>query len=140
MPSQTTETPVSPIQAYYQALEGGVLRARRCVKCRKYTFPPTDCCEHCGSFDVEWTELSGEGQLLFATHNITPACHPRFEAIAPYVYGHIRLKEGVTVQAIVRGVEPTPEALRALFERGPVPVRADVMRMEDLPVLTFREA
>lgn len=139
MPTHTAE-PVCPIQAYYEALAGGVLKARKCAKCGKHTFPPTDCCEYCGSFDVAWTELSGEGQLLFATHNITPACHPRFEAIAPYVYGHIRLKEGVTVQAIIQGVEANAEALRALFERGPVPVRAKIMNMDGLPVLAFREA
>lgn len=139
MPTPSAETPASPIQAYYEALAGGALKARKCAKCGKLTFPPTDCCEHCGSFDVTWTQLSGEGQLLFATHNITPACNPRFESIAPYVYGHIRLKEGVTVQAIVRGVEPTPEALRTLFERGPTPVRAEVMIMDGLPILAFRE-
>ena len=62
--------------------ERGRLEARRCHKCGKITFRPPTCCEHCGSFDVEWTTLSGKGTLL-ATHNITPACHPRFESIAP---------------------------------------------------------
>jgi hypothetical protein len=87
---------------------------------------------------VEPVELSGEGTLLFATHNISPACHPRFEKIAPYVYGHIRLKEGPIVQAIVLGVQAAPADLRRLFERGPVPVTAEALPMDDLPVLAFR--
>jgi uncharacterized OB-fold protein len=130
----------SDIQAYYEGLERGELVARRCQKCRKLTFPPTGCCEHCGSFQVEWAKLSGKGTLLFATHNIAPACHPRFESIAPYVYGHVRLEEGLIVQAIVTGIAATPEALRKLFERGEVPVLASVMKRDDLAVLAFAEA
>ncbi|MDE2611606.1 MAG: hypothetical protein KGL61_18700, partial [Burkholderiales bacterium] len=86
----------------------------------------------------EPAELSGEATLLFATHNITPACHPRFEKIAPYVYGHLQLKEGPIVQAIVLGVKATPQDLRELFERGPVPAKAETLQMDDLPVLAFR--
>lgn len=128
------------IEWYYSGLSAGAVRAAKCKACSKYTFPPTGCCEHCGSWDVEKAELSGEGTLLFASHNISPACHPRFEKIAPYVYGHIKLKEGVIVQAIVLGVEPTAAALHALFRRGPVPVRAETLQMDDLPVLAYRIA
>ena len=126
------------IDLYYKALADGILKARSCKVCHKITFPPTGCCSHCGSWDLSWTDLSGKGTLLYATHNITPACHPRFESIAPYVYGHIRLEEGVIVQAIIQGVKAQPEDLERLFKRGPVPVKADILRMDDLPVLAFR--
>jgi hypothetical protein len=108
--------------------------------CRRSTFPPTGCCEHCGSWDVEPTELSNEAALLLATHNIAPACHPRFEKIAPYVYGRLRLKEGPIVQAILLGVKATPDDLNALFKRGPVRVKAETLQMDDLPVLVSRIA
>jgi uncharacterized OB-fold protein len=130
----------SAIRWYYDGLAKGVFRTVTCKACGKYTFPPTGCCEHCGSWQVKPTELSGEATLLYATHNITPACHPRFEKIAPYVYGHIRLKEGPIVQAIVLGVSATPQDLKLLFERGPVPVKAETLRMDDLPVIAFRIA
>ena len=128
----------SAIASYYEGLGKGVFHAIRCKSCGKYTFPPTGCCEHCGSWDVEPKDLSGEATLLFATHNISPACHPRFEKIAPYVYGHMRLKEGPIVQAIILGVEANPQELGRLFKRGPVPVKAETLQMEDLPVLAFR--
>ncbi|WP_374447795.1 Zn-ribbon domain-containing OB-fold protein [Stella sp.] len=134
-----TEQP-SAIRRYYEGLAQGVFRATRCRACGKFTFPPTGCCEHCGSWEVEEAALSGAATLLYATHNITPACHPRFEKIAPYVYGHLRLKEGPIVQAIVLGVEARPDALRALFERGPVPAQAETLAMDDLPVIAFRLA
>jgi uncharacterized OB-fold protein len=134
------EAQPSAIRWYYEGLKEGFFRAVRCSGCSKLTFPPTGCCEHCGGWSVEGTEIGGEGTLLFATHNIAPACHPRFEAIAPYVYGHIRLKEGNIVQAIVLGVEATPAKLHELFKRGPVKVKAETLTMQDLPVLAFRLA
>jgi uncharacterized OB-fold protein len=128
----------SVIRAYYEGLAAGTVLASACKSCGRLSFPPTGCCEHCGSWDVETRPLSGRATLLYASHNITPACHPRFAAIAPYVYGHLRLEEGPVVQAIVLGVQATPQDLQRLFDRGPVPARAEVMRMEDLPVLAFR--
>ena len=128
------------IRTYYEGLARGAFLAATCKSCGRCTFPPTGCCEHCGSWQVETRELSGEATLLYATHNITPACHPRFEKIAPYVYGHIRLKEGPLVQAIVLGVKPTPQDLQRLFDRGPTPVKAEVLQLDDLPVLAFRVA
>ena len=126
------------IRRYYEGLAQNVYRSTKCRACGGYTFPPTGCCEHCGSWEVDEVDLSGEATLLFATHNITPACHPRFEKIAPYVYGHLRLREGPVVQAIILGVEASPAALRALFEKGPVPARAEALKMDDLHVLAFR--
>ena len=134
----TTNTVKSAIELYYTGLGEGKLKARRCRDCDEYTFPPTGCCAHCGSWSLDWAELSGKGTLLYASHNITPACHPRFEPIAPYVYGHIRLAEGIIVQAIIQGVKATPEDLGQLYEQGEVPVEVDIMQREDLPVLAFR--
>ncbi|MCX7891331.1 MAG: zinc ribbon domain-containing protein [Burkholderiales bacterium] len=130
----------SYVEQYYDALRDGRFLAHKCRKCGRYTFPPTTCCEHCGSWDFEAAYLSGRGMLLYASHGIAPPPHPRFAGIAPYVYGQIMLDEGVAVQAIVRGVEATPQALRAIFERGPLPVNACVMSMTDLPVLAFELA
>ena len=138
MNATKTSTSQSAIEAYYQGLEKGKLKAKRCKDCREYTFPPTGCCSHCGSWSLDWAELSGRGTLHYATHNITPACHPRFEPIAPYVYGHIVLEEGIIVQAIIQGVKATPKDLNELFRKGPVPVKADIMKMNDLSVLAFR--
>lgn len=134
-----TEQP-SALRWYYEGLAQNTYRAMKCHSCGGYTFPPTGCCEHCGSWEVEGTELSGKATLLFATHNISPACHPRFEKIAPYVYGHLVLQEGPVVQAIILGVEAKPDALHALFKQGPVPAQAETLKMDDLPVIAFRIA
>jgi uncharacterized OB-fold protein len=124
-------------QTYHAGLARGELLGQKCLRCAKLTFPPSGDCDHCGSSAVEWVRLSGRGTLLFATHDLAPAWHPRLEGIGDYVYGQIRLDEGVVVQAIVTGAPETPRALRALFEHGSIPVVATLMKAGDLPLLAF---
>jgi hypothetical protein len=113
---------VSVIERHYQALR----------------VPITIACAGCGSGDFDEVTLAGTGTLHYAAHNIAPAPHPRFASIAPYVFGHVILDEGITVQGIVKGIEPTAEATRALFEGGPTGVTLDVLVTDDLPVIAFR--
>lgn len=135
-----TGVAVSLVQRHYDALRENRLIAHRCRACAKLTVPITTACQHCGSGDFEEFTLAGTGILHYAAHNIAPAPHPRFADLAPYVFGHVIMTEGVAVQGIVKGMEPTPEATRALYERGPVPVVLDVLQTDDLPVVAFRFA
>ena len=126
------------IRQYYEALAAGRFLGNHCGNCNRYSFPPTTACEQCGSFDVELKPLSGKGTLLFASHNLAPSPHPRFADLAPYVYGHVLLQEGVVVQGLLQGVAATPEAVRELFEQGPQPIELAVLQRPDLPIMTFR--
>lgn len=128
----------SVIKRYYDGLAEGTIQATKCPKCDTVTFPPTTACEKCGSFEVEWVELSGKGALEYVSHGAAPPPNPAFNDLAPYSYGHVRLDEGVYVQGIVTNVEPTPTALEELFQRGPVPVEADIIDVGGLPVLAFK--
>ena len=53
----------------------GVFRAVKCKACSKHTFPPTGCCEHCGSWEVEpnGTERRGHAASSRATTSRRPA-------------------------------------------------------------------
>ncbi|MBF0528700.1 MAG: OB-fold domain-containing protein [Deltaproteobacteria bacterium] len=130
--------PESVVKYYYDQLGQGKIMARKCQKCTTITFPPTSACEQCGSTAQDWVELSGQGKLLFVTHGIAPPPNPRFADLAPYVYGHLRLEEGVYFQAIINGVEPDPAVLRELYEKGPVDVKADIVDIKGLNVLAFK--
>jgi uncharacterized OB-fold protein len=130
----------SAIERHYQALAENRLLGHRCTACGEWTVPITIACGSCGNGSYEEVTLAGTGTLLYAAHNIAPAPHPRFAELAPYVFGHVILTEGVAVQGIVKGIEPTPEATRTLFEGGPVPVVLDVLVTADLPVVAFRLA
>ncbi len=128
----------SIIKGYYENLREGKLIGNKCNKCGGYTFPPTAACEHCGSSSLEGVKLSGEGELLFVSHSMAPPPNPRFNKIAPYAYGHIRLEEGIYVQAIINGVDISPDSLKEYFEKCPVKVTSDIIEAEGLPVLAFK--
>lgn len=128
----------SIIQRHYDGLKRGELRAHRCRGCGHVTFPMTTACEQCGSFAYDEIHLAGTGTLLFASHGVAPPPHPRFGKLAPYVYGHIQLGEGLFTQAIIRGVEGTPDAVARLYARLPLPVTLDVLETADLPVMAFK--
>lgn len=132
--------PDSIIKRYYDALSKGKLIARKCKNCDRYTFPPTTACEHCGKTDLEWIELSGKGKLLFVSNGVAPPPNPRFSDLAPMAYGHVRLEEGPYIGAIITGVEPEPEELQKIYERGPVDVVADIMKAQDLSIIAFKLA
>lgn len=129
--------PESIIRSYYDELAAGRLSARKCRHCSEITFPPTALCEKCGKPDLDELTLSGEGEVLFISHSMAPPPNPRFNDLAPYAYGHVRLAEGVYVQGIITGVDIEPEAMLELFARGPAPVRADILTVGDLPILAF---
>ncbi|MCB9651914.1 MAG: OB-fold domain-containing protein [Deltaproteobacteria bacterium] len=128
----------STVKKYYDGLAQGKLLGKKCNKCGGVTFPPTTACNECGSYEQDWTELSGRGRLLFLSHGIAPPPNPRFNDLAPYGYGHVKLEEGVYVQAIITGVDISPDALRKHFEAGPSPVIPDILDVEGLPVLAFK--
>ena len=94
-------------------------------------------CEKCGRPDLEDVQLSGEGEALFVSHSMAPPPNPRFNELAPYAYGHVRLAEGVFVQGIITGVGVEPEEMEALYGRVPAPVRAEVLTVGDLSILAF---
>jgi len=130
--------PKSIIRGYYEDLEQKKLNGKKCRKCDKITFPPTAMCEHCGSRDVEAFKLSGEGELLYVSHSMAPPPNPRFNKLAPYAYGHVRLEEGVYVQAIINGVGIDPESLMEYYQKCPLKVVTDIIEAEGLSILAFK--
>ena len=132
--------PDSIVKKYYDGLGAGEILAKKCLKCGTVTFPPTTACEKCGDFEQEWIKLSGRGTLLYVSHGMAPPPNPRFAEIAPYAYGHVRLEEGVFVQAVITGIAIDPDTLRGYFEKGPVPVVPDIRNIQGLNILAFKEA
>lgn len=130
----------SLIEAYYDNLAEGKLIGHRCEKCGAIAFPPTAACPKCSGFEQTPVELSGRGEVLYVSHSMAPPPNPRFNDIAPYGYGHVKLEEGVFVQGIVTGVDIEPASLKAMFEAGPAPVVADILTLDGLPVLAFKLA
>jgi uncharacterized protein len=82
-------------QEFWEPLKGGVLRTTRCRKCEKQTFPPKIVCPHCWSDSMQWTELTGEGQLYSWTK--IHAAPTVFQHESPYMVGIVDLDSGVRI-------------------------------------------
>jgi len=130
--------PESLIKSYYDNLAKGKLVGLRSTKSGAITFPPTAAGPGADGSEQEEVELSGRGDVLFISHSMAPPPNPRFNEIAPYAYGHVKLEEGVFVQGIITGVDIDPESLGKLFQAGPAPVEADILDLDGLYVLAFK--
>jgi len=124
------------ITKFYEALSKGEILGMKCRDCGGITFPPKTACAYCHSRNIEWCKLSGEGKVLYISTSILPA--KRFAEYAPYTYGLVQLKEGPYFATLISGVEPKPEILKAIFDKLPLDVTAEIKKMGGLDILTFK--
>lgn len=95
---------VEKIKPFYDGLMDGKLMATKCSKCGTIYFPPQSFCPTCRKSEMQWMELSREGELLtFTVINIKPASFAHYD---DYIVGIARLKEGINVTAWVREKDP----------------------------------
>ena len=99
----TYNLPISRTSKFWEGLKEGKVYATICQKCGKLHFPPVADCGDCGSSEVEWTELDGEGELVtFTEVFVKPAS---FSEEPSYIVAIASLKEGVKALAWLTGVE-----------------------------------
>jgi uncharacterized OB-fold protein len=99
----TYNLPISRTSKFWQGLKEGKIYATKCQKCGKLHFPPVADCGNCGSSNLKWTELDGEGEIeTFTQVVVKPAS---FLKESDYIVAIARLKEGVRALAWLVGVE-----------------------------------
>ncbi len=99
----TYSLPISRTSKFWEGLKEGKVYATTCKKCGKLHFPPVADCGACGSSEVEWIELNGEGEVVtFTQVFVKPAS---FSEEPAYIVAIARLKEGVKALAWLTGVE-----------------------------------
>jgi uncharacterized OB-fold protein len=99
----TYNLPISRTSKFWQGLKEGKIYATKCQKCGKLHFPPVADCGECGSSNLKWTELDGEGEIeTFSQIVVKPAS---FSEESDYIVAIARLKEGVRALAWLVGVE-----------------------------------
>jgi uncharacterized OB-fold protein len=99
----TYNLPISRTSKFWRGLEEGKIYATKCQKCGKLHFPPVADCGDCGSSNLKWTKLDGEGKIeTFTQIVVKPAS---FSNEANYIVAIARLKEGVRALAWLTGVE-----------------------------------
>jgi uncharacterized OB-fold protein len=76
---------------------------QRCVGCQAYQFYPRTICSHCGGRDLEWSVVSGRGQIKSFT-TVRRGISRAYEA--PYVIALINLEEGPCMMSSLVGCGP----------------------------------
>jgi len=99
----TYNIPISKTLKFWEGIKEGKIYATKCKKCGKLYFPPVADCSACLSSEMEWVELSGEGELETFTHIIVKPAS--FSDEPPYTVAIARLKEGVRALAWLVGVK-----------------------------------
>jgi uncharacterized OB-fold protein len=99
----TYNLPISRTSKFWKGLKEGKVYATKCRKCDRLHFPPVADCGECGSSEVEWMELDGEGEVVtFTQVCVKPAS---FSEEPDYIVAIARLKEGIKALAWLTGIE-----------------------------------
>jgi uncharacterized OB-fold protein len=99
----TYNLPISRTSKFWKGLKERKIYATKCEKCERLHFPPVADCGNCGSSEVKWIELDGEGEIETFTQVIMKPAS--FAAESTYVVAIARLKEGVKALAWLIGVK-----------------------------------
>jgi len=91
------------VKTFYDNLKNGKLMGLKCPKCGTYSFPPKGTCNKCGNPDLAWAEMSGKGKVnIYSVLNYPGG---EFQAVAPYAFGLVKMKEGPVYYTMVKGVD-----------------------------------
>ncbi|MCS7095058.1 MAG: Zn-ribbon domain-containing OB-fold protein [Thaumarchaeota archaeon] len=92
--------PVKRISQFFEGLKRNEVLYTECKTCNAKYFPPQSDCSRCGSGDIEWKKVEGEGTLLTYTKIfVKPTSFMHYD---DYIIGIARMKEGFNVLAWVR--------------------------------------
>jgi uncharacterized OB-fold protein len=125
------------IQTWFEHLSNGELMGVKCARCGGYEFPPVPTCNTCSATDMDWVEMSGEGQLH--TFSFSPMGIPPYHT-NPVLSGWIRLNEGVSFMSWFPDLGR--DDYEPLLARLPVAVEAEITAMDEnisWPVFRLKE-
>jgi uncharacterized OB-fold protein len=82
---------------FWDAAAENKLIMQRCADCAAWVWTPRPVCNECGSARVEWTAMSGKGEVYSFTvirQVVGRAASKAFEPDVPYVVAWVDLAEG----------------------------------------------
>ena len=112
LPSGTPVPEPSPEdEAFWQACKEHRLLIRHCNACQRFFHPPMPSCAHCGSTDVGWQQVSGNGTVFSYTiaHH---AVHKALKGFGPYNIVVVLLDDAGDVRLVSNVVDAEPGELR----------------------------
>ncbi|MFF0815752.1 Zn-ribbon domain-containing OB-fold protein [Rhodococcus sp. NPDC003318] len=85
----------------------GMLSVQRCLRCRRWSFPPSPCCRYCWCTDLAFEPVTGKGVLVSWSRVDEPVGSA---STPPNLVGVVNLEEGVRL--LLGLVEAGPDDLR----------------------------
>ncbi len=96
----------NPLTApYWQAAHQHELKLPRCDTCAKFHFYPRTACPYCGSTQLAWQDVSGNGEVYSFTA-VHRAPSKGFEELVPYVVAVVALDEGPHLMTRLTSIDP----------------------------------
>jgi NAD(P)-dependent dehydrogenase (short-subunit alcohol dehydrogenase family)/uncharacterized OB-fold protein len=98
----------------------GRLELQRCAECSAIQYPPREACVRCLSQELEWTLMSGEGELVSET-TLHHSQELFYRERMPWRLGLVRLAEGVSLVVHLDarcGPAPCPVTVEATLDRA----------------------
>jgi uncharacterized OB-fold protein len=84
-------TPVN--EPFWDALHRGEIHLQHCNDCQANQYPPETFCYQCGSTDLDWQRVDGEGTIYSFTV-MHASRHPAFKDHVPYPVIIVQLDDG----------------------------------------------
>ncbi len=104
------------IQSYLEYINSKKLMGSKCKKCGAVDVPPRKLCIKCNSTDVDWIEMSGNGQIAaFSCISVgtTFMVEKGYSMKKPYCFSVIKLDEGPMISGQLLGVDETkPDTIK----------------------------
>jgi hypothetical protein len=104
------------IQSYLEYINSKKLMGSKCKKCGAVDVPPRKLCIKCNSTDVDWIEMSGNGQIAaFSCISVgtTFMVEKGYSMKKPYCFSVIKLDEGPMISGQLLGVdESKPDTIK----------------------------
>ncbi len=82
---------------FWDAAAQQKLMIQRCKACNAWVWTPRPSCNECGSENIDWTQMSGRGEVYSFTvirQIVGRAASPAFQKDVPYVVAWVDLDEG----------------------------------------------
>ena len=89
---------------FWEGAKRGKLRMQKCEDCGHIRFPISHVCPKCLSYNFQWTDLSGRGEV-FSYVVFYQLYNKAFEEDIPYNVAMIQLEEGPRMYSNVVGVD-----------------------------------
>lgn len=114
-----------PLQTFENHVANGDFRIQQCKDCGVHVFYPRYLCNHCGSSDMKWVEVSGRG-VVYSTSVV----RRKPDRGGDYNISLIDLEEGPRIMSRVMDVEPDEVTIG-------MAVSAHVGLIDDKPAVVF---